>query len=63
MKKIKSMKNKIFFGGTFSGNPYVTSVGKDTFRYIQKNKKSLKLINDKSLKLQKKINNIIKLRA
>jgi len=55
-KKIKKMKNKIFFGGTFSGNPYVTSVGLDTFKYIQKNKKILKLINDKSLKLQKKIN-------
>lgn len=51
-KKIstKLNKNKVFFGGTFSGNSISTLVGKLTVEYILKNKK--KIFND----LDKKIN-------
>ncbi len=36
-KKLKKLKHKIFFGGTFSGNPLSTRIGCKTFEYILKN--------------------------
>ncbi len=40
-EKIKKLKKKIFFGGTFSGNSLSTYVGKLTVNYILKNKKRI----------------------
>ncbi len=55
-KLIKNSK-KIFFGGTFSGNPLSTKVGLDTFAFIKKNKKKIdKHINYLSNLLENRIN-------
>ena len=43
-KKLNKLKKKIFFGGTFSGNPLSTRIGCKTFKYIIKNRIK---INDK----------------
>ena len=62
LKKIKNDK-KIFFGGTFSGNPMSTKVGLDTFLYIKKNKKKIdNHINNLASLLEKKINEFCKLK-
>ncbi len=56
-KILKNKKKKIFFGGTFSGNPISTKVGLDTFNYIKKYKKRIdKHINDLSNMLVNEIN-------
>ena len=36
-KKLEKLKNKIFFGGTYSGNPLSTRIGHKTFKFILKN--------------------------
>ena len=47
-RKIKIQKNKIFFGGTFSGNSISTYIGNKTTQFIIKNKKSIfKDLSDK----------------
>ena len=40
-KKIKNSGKKIFFGGTFSNNPFSSKVGNDTFHHIKKNRKEI----------------------
>ena len=37
--KLKFLERKVFFGGTFSGNPFVTINGFETFKLIKNNKK------------------------
>lgn len=36
-KKLNKLNKKVFFGGTFSGNPFSSAVGLNTFKYIKKN--------------------------
>ena len=61
-KLIKKNKKKIFFGGTFSGNPLSTKVGLDTFTFIKKNKKEIdNHINYLSNLLENKINNFCRI--
>ena len=36
-KKLKKLKKKVFFGGTFSGNPISTILGLKTCEYLKKN--------------------------
>ena len=40
-KRLSNQKNKVFFGGTFSGNPLVTEIGYQNLRYIYQNKKKI----------------------
>jgi len=40
-KKLQIKNNKVFFGGTFSGNPLVAQTGYKTLDYIYKNKKKI----------------------
>ncbi len=62
-KLIKNSKKKIFFGGTFSGNPLSTKVGLDTFTFIKKNKKEIdKHINNLSNLLENNINSFCELK-
>ena len=37
-KKLKNLKQNVFFGGTFSGNPLSTAVGYETFNFYLKMK-------------------------
>ena len=60
-KLIKNNKKKIFFGGTFSGNPLSTKVGLDTFTFVKRNKKKIdKHINYLSNLLENEINSYCK---
>ena len=60
-KKIKKLKGKIFFGGTFSGNSLSTYVGKLTVDYIIKNRKKIfEALDNKSNFLFQTLNSIIK---
>lgn len=62
-RKIKIQKNKIFFGGTFSGNSISTYIGNKTTQFIIKNKKSIfKDLSDKSDFLYNELNKFIKLK-
>jgi glutamate-1-semialdehyde 2,1-aminomutase len=59
--KIKKLKKKIFFGGTFSGNSLSTYVGKLTVDYILKNKKKIFLnLENKSNYLFNSLSEIIR---
>lgn len=58
--KIKFLEKKVFFGGTFSGNPFVTINGFETFKFIKKNKKIHNIIDKESQRLQNEINNFAK---
>ena len=40
-RKLSEKKNKVFFGGTFSGNPLVAEIGYQNLSYIYKNKKKI----------------------
>ena len=40
-KKLDNKNTKVFFGGTFSGNSVSTFVGKETVKYIYKNRKNI----------------------
>ena len=52
------LKKKIFFGGTFSGNPLSCRVGLNTFLYIKKNKTKIDFhTNQLAFKLESEINN------
>lgn len=53
--KIKSLKQRIFFGGTFSGNSLSTYIGYEVINFIKKNKIITALIK-KSVFFQKEIN-------
>lgn len=56
--KKKILKQDVFFGGTFSGNPLSTKVGYETFKYYLKNQRKLnKKINILANKLEKEVNN------
>ena len=56
-KKISTFQKKIFFGGTFSGNPVSTKVGMDTFNYLKKNSNKInRHTNILSKKLEKEVN-------
>ena len=60
-KKIKKLRKKIFFGGTFSGNSLSTFVGKLTVDYIIKNRKRIfDILEDKSNFLFRNLKAIIK---
>lgn len=62
-KKIASKinkKNKVFFGGTFSGNTLSSFVGNETLKYLIKNKNLINNINKKSIYFQNKMNSFFK---
>lgn len=55
--KISKLNKKIFFGGTFSGNPVSTKVGLEAFIKIKKDAQKINIyINKLSEKLEKEIN-------
>lgn len=54
-KKINK-SNKIFFGGTFSGNSLSTFVGNETLKHIIANKNIINKVNKKSIYFQAKMN-------
>ena len=55
--KLTKLKKKIFFGGTFSGNPLSTRVGCKTFKYILKNHNKINnKINSLGYLIENKIN-------
>ncbi len=59
-KRYKRKNVKVFFGGTFSGNSVSTYVGKETTKYIFKNKKKIfKNLNKKSSYFLQNIKSII----
>jgi glutamate-1-semialdehyde 2,1-aminomutase len=61
-KKLKKIKPKVFFGGTFSGNSIVSFVGNEILNYIIKNKKKIfKKINTNAEYFEKNLNNFFKL--
>lgn len=57
---LKKKKKKIFFGGTYSGNPLTAFVGNETLKFILKNKKKIfpKIEKDSKL-LHDKLNKFI----
>jgi glutamate-1-semialdehyde aminotransferase len=55
--KIKKLKKKIFFGGTFSGNNFSLISCLNTLSYVNKNKNLLRGIINKSKVIQDKLNN------
>lgn len=61
--KLKKLEKKVFFGGTFSGNPLSMSAGLDTFRYLKKNKEINNRINKMSMQIESEINNYTKKRG
>ncbi len=58
--KINKLKNKVYFGGTFSGNSLSTFIGYETLNYIDKNKSLIRNLNEKSKYIKTEINNFIK---
>ena len=55
--KKKTLKQEVFFGGTFSGNPISTKVGLETFKYYLKNQKHInKKINNLAYILEREVN-------
>lgn len=57
IKKMDENKNKVFFGGTFSGNSIVTYVANETLDFILKNKKKIfPLIEQKAIFFEKNLN-------
>ena len=54
--KLKKIKNKIFFGGTFSGNSMSSYIGFNTLKYLKKNKHKLQDLVRKSKFFQKNLN-------
>lgn len=59
-KKMKTLKKKIFFGGTFSANTFSTFVGNNVITYIKNNNNQVeKLIKNCEI-FESKINNFIK---
>ena len=61
LKKLDKLKNKVFFGGTFSGNQLSTFTGRKFLEFILKNKKKIfKDIQKKSDYFEKKVCTFIK---
>lgn len=58
--KISIKNNKVFFGGTFSGNSLSTYIGNETLKYLIKNKKILLELNKKSKYFEETLNKFIK---
>jgi glutamate-1-semialdehyde 2,1-aminomutase len=58
-KKINE-NNKIFFGGTFSGNSLSSFIGNETLKYLFKNKQIIRKVNQKSIYFQIKMNKFFK---
>ena len=56
-KNIKDKKEKVFFGGTFSGNSMSSFIGYNTIKYLKKNQFLLKELIKKSEYFQKTLNN------
>ena len=60
-KKVKKIKHKVFFGGTFSGNSIVAFVGNEILNYIIKNKKKIfKKINTNAEYFENNLNKFFK---
>ncbi len=60
VSKIKNKGKKIFFGGTYSGNPLSSFVGNETLSFIIKNKKKIfSKIEQDSQTIHNQINNYI----
>tara|TARA_B100000787_G_scaffold68438_1_gene50346 strand:+ start:243 stop:1439 length:1197 start_codon:yes stop_codon:yes gene_type:complete len=60
--RMKKLNNKVFLGGTFSGNPLSTSVGAATFDFIKKNKSEINTKLEKySRKIKKELNDFSKI--
>ena len=58
--KLKKKKKKVFFGGTYSGNPLTAFVGNETLKFILKNKKKIFTKIEKNSKfLHDKLNDFI----
>lgn len=57
--KIKKLKKKIFFGGTFSGNNFSLISCLNTLSYVNKNKNLLRGMINKSKVIQDKLNNFL----
>ena len=55
-KKINKKNNKVFFGGTFSGNSMSTFIGLNTLKYLKKNKFLLRELIKKCEYFQKTLN-------
>jgi len=49
-------KNRVFFGGTFSGNSLSSFVGNETLKYLIKNKNIINNINKKSVFFENQMN-------
>jgi glutamate-1-semialdehyde 2,1-aminomutase len=60
-KKLSKLQKKVFFGGTFSGNPISTIVGLNTCKYLKQNHSKInKYINYLARHLEDKINSYCK---
>jgi glutamate-1-semialdehyde aminotransferase len=59
LNKIKKKKLNIFYGGTYSGNSFSTTLAYETTKYITKNKKIINDLNQKSKYFQTTINNFL----
>ena len=55
-RKLSKQKNKVFFGGTFSGNPLVTEIGYQNLKYIYKNEKIFDYLENLSDYFEKSLN-------
>lgn len=56
-KKLKKLKIKVFFGGTFSGNSFVCFLGNEILKFVKKNKiKIFKKINKNAKKIEEELN-------
>ena len=60
LNKIDKKKLNIFYGGTYSGNSFSTTLAYETTKYISKNKKIINDLNKKSKYFQITINNFLK---
>ena len=58
--RMKKLKPKVFFGGTFSGNSFSSFIGNKTINHIKNNKKELNKLIANCEYFQKKINQFIK---
>ena len=56
-KKLKKLKTRVFFGGTFSGNSIISFIGNEMFNFLKKNKKKIfKKINSNAENIEKQLN-------
>jgi glutamate-1-semialdehyde 2,1-aminomutase len=57
ISKLNKTRKKIFFGGTFSGNSFMSFIANETVKFIKKNKKKIfPKIEKKAIYLEKKLN-------